>query len=92
VSRRFEVFADDADHVPFIVTGDKGGLEVSGEPGALADVAPTILDILGLPKPEGETILARLADFCRDVWSLPRGQEVDKACGVLVQHRMQSRL
>lgn len=42
------------DHVPFIVTGDKGSLEVSEEPGALADVAPTILDILGLPKPEGK--------------------------------------
>lgn len=42
------------DHVPFIVTGNKGSLEVSDEPGALADVAPTILDILGLPKPEGE--------------------------------------
>jgi arylsulfatase A-like enzyme len=79
VSRRYRVLADDADHVPFIVTGDKGSLEVSGEPGALADVAPTILDILGLPKPEGETMLARLADLCRDVWSLPRGEEVDKA-------------
>jgi len=37
--------------VPFIVTGDKGSLEVSGEPGALADVAPTILAIMGLPQP-----------------------------------------
>lgn len=41
------------DPVPFIVTGDKGSLEVSGEPGALADVAPTVLAILGLPQPDG---------------------------------------
>ncbi|WVO16730.1 2,3-bisphosphoglycerate-independent phosphoglycerate mutase [Cryptococcus depauperatus] len=48
--------------VPFIVTGDKGSLEVSPEPGALADVAPTILDILGLSKPEemtGRSLLSR---------------------------------
>ncbi|WVQ80862.1 2,3-bisphosphoglycerate-independent phosphoglycerate mutase [Cryptococcus sp. DSM 104549] len=48
--------------VPFIVTGDKGSLEVSGEPGALADVAPTILAILGLPQPEemgGRSLLAK---------------------------------
>ncbi|WWD22497.1 2,3-bisphosphoglycerate-independent phosphoglycerate mutase [Kwoniella shandongensis] len=48
--------------VPFIVTGDKGSLEVSGEPGALADVAPTILSILGLPQPEemsGRSLLAK---------------------------------
>ncbi|ODN88108.1 2,3-bisphosphoglycerate-independent phosphoglycerate mutase [Cryptococcus wingfieldii CBS 7118] len=48
--------------VPFIVTGDKGGLEVAGEPGALADVAPTVLDILGLPQPEemsGRSLLAK---------------------------------
>jgi 2,3-bisphosphoglycerate-independent phosphoglycerate mutase len=44
----------DSDHVPFIVTGDKGSLEVSEEPGALADVAPTILAIMGLSQPEGE--------------------------------------
>ena len=42
-----------ADPVPFIVTGDKGALEVSSEAGALADVAPTVLAILGLPQPEG---------------------------------------
>ena len=45
--------ADISDPVPFIVTGDKGSLEVSGEPGALADVAPTVLAILGLPQPDG---------------------------------------
>ena len=46
--------------VPFIMTGDpkkfkftvdkKDGEE---EEGALCDVAPTVLDVLGLPKPEG---------------------------------------
>lgn len=43
------------DRVPFIVTGDKGGLEVSDEPGALADVAPTVLAILGIPQPKGKS-------------------------------------
>ena len=38
--------------VPFIVTGDKGGLEVDPKDGALADVAPTVLDIMGLKQPE----------------------------------------
>jgi len=50
------------DHVPFIVTGDKGSLEVSTEPGALADVAPTILAIMGLSQPEemtGRSLLAK---------------------------------
>ncbi|WVR03628.1 2,3-bisphosphoglycerate-independent phosphoglycerate mutase [Kwoniella sp. DSM 27419] len=48
--------------VPFIVTGDKGSLEVSSEPGTLADVAPTMLAILGLPQPEemsGRSLLAK---------------------------------
>jgi 2,3-bisphosphoglycerate-independent phosphoglycerate mutase len=40
--------------VPFIVTGDKGALELSGEPGTLADVAPTMLAIMGFTQPEGE--------------------------------------
>lgn len=47
--------AKQADPVPFIVTGEKGGLEVSSKPGALADVAPTILDIMGLEQPEEMT-------------------------------------
>ncbi|KAI1789182.1 cofactor-independent phosphoglycerate mutase [Ganoderma leucocontextum] len=55
--------------VPFIMTGDptkfaftvdkKDGEE---EEGALADVAPTVLDIMGLPKPEemtGRSLLAK---------------------------------
>lgn len=46
--------AHTTNHVPFIVTGAKGGLQVSDKPGTLADVAPTILDIMGLPKPKGE--------------------------------------
>jgi 2,3-bisphosphoglycerate-independent phosphoglycerate mutase len=44
------------------VTGEKGNIEVSGEPGALADVAPTILDIMGLPQPEemtGRSLVAK---------------------------------
>lgn len=48
--------------MPFIVTGEKGGLEVSSEPGALADVAPTILDIMGLAQPEemsGRSLVAK---------------------------------
>lgn len=56
------VQADTQDPVPFIVTGEKGGIEVSGEPGALADVAPTILDIMGLPQPEemtGRSLVAK---------------------------------
>jgi 2,3-bisphosphoglycerate-independent phosphoglycerate mutase len=40
------------DRVPFIVTGEKGTLKVTEEHGALADVAPTILSIMGLPQPE----------------------------------------
>ncbi|EIW67937.1 hypothetical protein TREMEDRAFT_72064 [Tremella mesenterica DSM 1558] len=54
--------AHTTNHVPFIVTGDKGSLEVSPEPGALADVAPTVLAILGLPQPEemtGRSLLAK---------------------------------
>ncbi|KAK8845546.1 2,3-bisphosphoglycerate-independent phosphoglycerate mutase [Kwoniella newhampshirensis] len=54
--------AHTTNHVPFIVTGDKGSLEVSSEPGALADVAPTILAILGLPQPEemgGRSLLSK---------------------------------
>jgi 2,3-bisphosphoglycerate-independent phosphoglycerate mutase len=48
--------------VPFIMTGDptkfkftvdkKDGEE---EEGALCDVAPTVLDLLGLPKPDGKS-------------------------------------
>ncbi|KAF5352597.1 hypothetical protein D9756_006332 [Leucocoprinus leucothites] len=63
--------------VPFIMTGDpkdftfkedvvkrEGGAEDDEEPGALCDVAPTILDVMGLPKPEemtGRSLLARNA-------------------------------
>lgn len=51
-----------SDPVPFIVTGDKGALEVSGEPGTLADVAPTMFAILGLAQPDemtGRSLLAK---------------------------------
>lgn len=41
--------------VPFIITGDKGALEVSDEKGSLADVAPTLLDIMVSPAPEYTT-------------------------------------
>jgi 2,3-bisphosphoglycerate-independent phosphoglycerate mutase len=50
--------------VPFIMTGDpkkfrftvdtKDGEE---DEGALCDVAPTVLDLLGLPKPDGTQLL-----------------------------------
>jgi 2,3-bisphosphoglycerate-independent phosphoglycerate mutase len=44
--------AHTTNRVPFIVTGEKGTLKVTEEHGALADVAPTILSIMGLPQPE----------------------------------------
>ncbi|KAF9445747.1 phosphoglycerate mutase [Macrolepiota fuliginosa MF-IS2] len=58
--------------VPFIMTGDpkvlsfkednKGGsAEDDEEEGALCDVAPTILDVMGLPKPEDMTGRSLLA-------------------------------
>ncbi|KAJ9101878.1 hypothetical protein QFC21_003218 [Naganishia friedmannii] len=37
--------------VPFIISGDKGQFDVSGDGGCLADVAPTCLAIMGLPQP-----------------------------------------
>ena len=40
--------------MPFIITGEKGALDLSGEQGALADVAPTVLAIMDIPKPDGE--------------------------------------
>ncbi|WOO84711.1 2,3-bisphosphoglycerate-independent phosphoglycerate mutase [Vanrija pseudolonga] len=46
--------AHTTNHVPFIVTGPKG-LFASNEPGALADVVPTILSILGVSQPEEMT-------------------------------------
>ncbi|TXT04992.1 hypothetical protein VHUM_03812 [Vanrija humicola] len=46
--------AHTTNHVPLIVTGPKG-LFASEEPGALADVAPTILSILGVSQPEEMT-------------------------------------
>lgn len=39
--------------VPFIVVGGPPGLEV--EPGVLGDVAPTVLELMGLPKPDAMT-------------------------------------
>ncbi|KZT53216.1 cofactor-independent phosphoglycerate mutase [Calocera cornea HHB12733] len=45
--------------VPFILTGDKGQLEVTpeknGEEGALCDVAPTVLDLMGFDIPKEMT-------------------------------------
>lgn len=41
--------------VPFILTGDKGAFEVTEKEGSLGDVAPTILELMGLPKPEAMT-------------------------------------
>jgi 2,3-bisphosphoglycerate-independent phosphoglycerate mutase len=40
--------------VPFVMTSSKYSF-VSGEEGVLADVAPTILDVMGLPIPEEMT-------------------------------------
>ena len=47
--------------VPFIMTGDPKQYKFmvdkkdsEDEEGALCDVAPTVLDIMGLPKPDGE--------------------------------------
>lgn len=52
--------------VPFIMTGDNSKIgfveDKEGEdeePGALCDVAPTILDLMGLQKPAGTLILLR---------------------------------
>ena len=45
--------------VPFIVT--RKGVELDG-PGILADVAPTILTLLGLQKPEAMSGRSLLAD------------------------------
>jgi 2,3-bisphosphoglycerate-independent phosphoglycerate mutase len=40
--------------VPFVLVGD--GLEgLTLEPGLLADVAPTLLDLVGLPQPKAMT-------------------------------------
>ncbi|KAG5643686.1 hypothetical protein DXG03_000519 [Asterophora parasitica] len=62
--------------VPFIMTGDpktygfltdeekKGDGEAETEEGALCDVAPTVLDLLGLPIPEGT---CQLPAFCLTV-------------------------
>jgi 2,3-bisphosphoglycerate-independent phosphoglycerate mutase len=35
-------------------SGGVGGEEEDQDPPALADVAPTVLDLLGLPKPDGK--------------------------------------
>ena len=92
--------------VPFIMTGDPKKLvfledkkDGEEEEGALADVAPTILDILGLSKPEGmfrtsgdswET--EKLTLIHRNVRALSPGQErvnvdVDENITVICFHR-----
>jgi 2,3-bisphosphoglycerate-independent phosphoglycerate mutase len=55
--------------VPFIITGDPKELSFSEdkkdgeqEEGALCDVAPTVLAILGLEQPEGKASFARAKD------------------------------
>lgn len=64
--------------VPFIMTGDpkvlrfledekKDGEEE--EEGALCDVAPTVLALLGLPQPEGELIHTFLEDITNRSYS-----------------------
>ena len=55
--------------VPFIMTGDNKKLKFTvdkkdgeEEEGALCDVAPTVLDLMGLPKPDdmsGRSLLLR---------------------------------
>jgi 2,3-bisphosphoglycerate-independent phosphoglycerate mutase len=74
--------------VPFIMAGE--GLEFvqdeegAEEPGALADVAPTVLAIMGLPQPEGEwwlvppfvALLMRLRRF-RDDWTIATQEELE---------------
>lgn len=77
--------------VPFIMTGDPKKLKFledkkpadgeETEEGALCDVAPTILDILGLPQPEGSCsycpVLARtdVLTSCRNVRTFPPREE-----------------
>jgi 2,3-bisphosphoglycerate-independent phosphoglycerate mutase len=46
--------------VPLWLTGESGGVELA--PGRLCDVAPTLLDLMGLAKPEamtGRSLLVR---------------------------------
>jgi 2,3-bisphosphoglycerate-independent phosphoglycerate mutase len=53
--------------VPFVfVAPGAAGAGVRVRPGRLADVAPTVLDILGLPKPEAMTGRSLVKNFVQD--------------------------
>ena len=41
--------------VPFVMANAPKGLSLKNTDGVLGDVAPTLLDIMGLPKPEDMT-------------------------------------
>jgi len=47
--------AHTCNHVPCYYIGSRPGFAVADDEGKLADIAPTLLDLLGLPKPEEMT-------------------------------------